>query len=106
MNKKIRDLNSKLIEASRIISIERERARHKITVLEEVNKLKSEFISNVSHELRTPLASIVGFAETILSDSDLPKETLNEFSNIILMEGKRLGKTYQRYSRFFSIRIG
>ena len=103
---KIRDLNSKLIEASRIISIERERARHKITVLEEVNKLKSEFISNVSHELRTPLASIVGFAETILSDSDLPKETLNEFSNIILMEGKRLAKLINDILDFSQLESG
>jgi PAS domain S-box-containing protein len=89
---KIKDLNSKLIEANRIIAIERERARHKITVLEELNKLKSEFISNVSHELRTPLASIVGFAETIESDSDLPPESVKEFSNIILTEGKRLAR--------------
>jgi PAS domain S-box-containing protein len=89
---KIKDLNSKLIEANRIISIERERARHKITVLEELNKLKSEFISNVSHELRTPLASIVGFAETILSDTDLPEETIREFVDIILTEGQRLAK--------------
>lgn len=103
---KIKDLNSKLIEASRIISIERERARHKITVLEEVNKLKSEFISNVSHELRTPLASIVGFAETIISDSDLPKETLNEFSNIILMEGKRLAKLINDILDFSQLESG
>ena len=91
-DQKIRDLNSKLIEANRIISIERERARHKITVLEELNKLKSEFISNVSHELRTPLASIVGFAETILSDTDLPEKTTREFVDIILTEGRRLAK--------------
>jgi len=103
---KIRDLNSKLIEANRIISIERERARHKITVLEEVNKLKSEFISNVSHELRTPLASIVGFAETIISDTDLPKETLNEFSNIILMEGKRLAKLINDILDFSQLESG
>ncbi len=89
---KIRDLNSKLIEANRIISIERERAKNKITILEEINKLKSEFISNVSHELRTPLASIVGFAETIVSDSDLPKDMIYEFCNIILQEGNRLAK--------------
>ena len=89
---KIRELNTKLIEANRIISIERERAKHKIGVLEELNKLKGEFISNISHELRTPLASIVGFAETITSDSDLPKEMVKEFSGIILSEGKRLAK--------------
>jgi len=103
---KIKDLNSKLIEANRIISIERERARHKISVLEELNKLKSEFISNVSHELRTPLASIVGFAETILSDPELNKETINEFSNIILVEGKRLGKLINDVLDFSKLESG
>ena len=103
---KIKDLNSKLIEASRIISIERERARNKISVLEEVNKLKSEFISNVSHEMRTPLASIVGFAETLVSDSDLPKETLDEFCNIILMEGKRLAKLINDILDFSKLESG
>jgi two-component system, sporulation sensor kinase E len=103
---KIKDLNAKLIEANRIISIERERARNKITVLEELNKLKSEFISNVSHELRTPLASIVGFAETIYSDQDLGKETLKEFSNIILNEGKRLGKLINDLLDFSKLEAG
>lgn len=103
---KIKDLNAKLIEANRIISIERERARHKITVLEELNKLKSEFISNVSHELRTPLASIVGFAETIISDTDLPNETVHEFSNIILTEGKRLGKLINDLLDFSKLESG
>lgn len=103
---KIKDLNAKLIEANRIISIERERARNKITVLEELNKLKSEFISNVSHELRTPLASIVGFAETITSDPDLPKETLNEFVNIILSEGRRLAKLINDLLDFSKLESG
>jgi PAS domain S-box-containing protein len=103
---KIKDLNSKLIEANRIISIERERARHKITVLEELNKLKSEFISNVSHELRTPLASIVGFAETILSDNDLPDETVREFIGIILTEGQRLAKLINDLLDFSKLNSG
>lgn len=88
----VRELNNKLIEANRIISIERDRAKQKITVLEELNKLKNDFISRVSHELRTPLASIVGFAETIVYDEELPKEMISEFSKIILDEGKRLSK--------------
>jgi|GEM_PF-544802 len=103
---KIKDLNTKLIEANRIISIERERARYKITVLEELNKLKSEFISNVSHELRTPLASIVGFAETILSDTDLTKETLLEFNGIILTEGKRLARLINDLLDFSKLESG
>jgi PAS domain S-box-containing protein len=103
---KIRELNTKLIEASRIISIERERVKHKINVLEELNKLKSEFISNVSHELRTPLASIVGFAETIMSDQGLSKETIHEFSEIILSEGKRLAKLIDNLLDFSKLESG
>ncbi|MEG8946741.1 PAS domain-containing sensor histidine kinase [Rosettibacter firmus] len=103
---KIKELNAKLIEANRIISIERERARQKITLLEELNKLKSEFVSNISHELRTPLASVVGFAETIATDSDLPKETIKEFSEIILSEGRRLAKIINDVLDFSRLETG
>jgi len=103
---KIKELNTKLIEAGRIISIERERVKHKINVLEELNKLKSEFISNVSHELRTPLASIVGFAETIMSDQGLSMDTIHEFSEIILSEGKRLAKLIDNLLDFSKLESG
>ncbi len=89
---KLKDLNAKLIEANRVITIEKDRAKQQITVLEELNRLKNEFVSNVSHELRTPLASIVGFAETIATDRDLSRGMIEEFSEVILTEGKRLAK--------------
>ncbi|MFH1198057.1 MAG: PAS domain-containing sensor histidine kinase [bacterium] len=103
---KLKDLNDKLIEANRIISIERDRAKQQIVVLEEINKLKNEFISNVSHELRTPLASIVGFAETIDSDPNLPIETVKEFNQIILNEGKRLAKLINEILDFSKLEAG
>lgn len=84
------DLNNKLIEANRIISIERDRVKQRISVLEELNHLKSEFVANISHELRTPLASIIGFSETIDSDTDMPESVRIDFNKIILTESKRL----------------
>ncbi len=90
--RKLKELNAKLIEANRIISIERDRAKQKISVLEELNSLKSDFISNMSHELRTPLASIVGFSETIDTDTELTADKIKEFNKIILDESKRLAK--------------
>jgi PAS domain S-box-containing protein len=86
------DLKPKLIEAERLIALERARSSHQKMMLDELNSMKSEFVSNISHELRTPLASIVGFSETIASDPNMPLEMRNEFNLIILNEGKRLAK--------------
>ena len=92
IEKELSDLKPKLVEAERLIALERARSSHQKMMLEEVNQMKSEFVSNISHELRTPLASIVGFSETIASDPNMPVEMRNEFNLIILNEGKRLAK--------------
>lgn len=63
------------------------------TSIEELERLKDDFLSSVSHELRTPLASIIGFAETLKSDTELPRELATEFLDIILNESKRLAAT-------------
>ncbi|MCX8056419.1 MAG: HAMP domain-containing histidine kinase [Ignavibacteria bacterium] len=64
-----------------------------ILSLDELEKLKENFLSSISHELRTPLASIIGFTETLKNDPNLPKEIYTEFLDIILEEGKRLAAT-------------
>jgi len=87
---KVKELSLKLSESERLVSIERNRANQRRTILDELNRLKNDFLSNISHEMRTPLASIIGFSETIVSDPEMSKESKVEFSNLILKEGKRL----------------
>jgi two-component system, OmpR family, phosphate regulon sensor histidine kinase PhoR len=52
-----------------------------VTVSEQLDKMKRDFVANVSHELRTPLTVLRGFAETMqdLDESDvaLQRSSLN-----------------------------
>lgn len=62
------------------------------TGLEQLSKMKSEFVSKVSHELRTPLTSIKGFAEILLEHDDIEPATKKEFLGIINSESSRLAR--------------
>jgi len=56
-----------------------------MTPLEEVERLRSEFLGMVSHELRTPLTSIRGSATTMLdATSDLDPTEMRQFLRIIV----------------------
>ncbi|MBA3532001.1 MAG: GAF domain-containing protein [Ardenticatenales bacterium] len=46
--------------------------RANLKQLQEVDRLKSEFLASMSHELRTPLNSIIGFSKIILRGIDGP----------------------------------
>lgn len=58
--------------------------------LEEVETSRQHFVSNVSHELKTPLSSIKVLSESILLDSEAPKETYIEFLKDINSEVDRM----------------
>jgi PAS domain S-box-containing protein len=89
---KITALKGNLAEMDRLLNVERQRSNKQKVVLEELNRLKNEFISQFSHEMRTPLSSVIGFAEAICSDDQLAEETKKEFQTEILKEAKRLAR--------------
>lgn len=53
--------------------------------------LRKDFVSSVSHEFKTPLSSITAFVEAI-REPDIGRDTLLEYTDIILDETNRLNK--------------
>ncbi len=62
-----------------------------ITKEKEVDRMKTDFVSNVSHELRTPLASIKGFVSTLI-ETEVTEDERKEFLTIVDQESDRLNQ--------------
>lgn len=62
---------------------------HDITHFKEIDRLKSDFVSNVSHDLRTPLAVISGYATALAMTGDLSDEQ-REYADSIISSVKRM----------------
>ena len=60
-----------------------------ITAAKELDRAKDELIATVSHELRTPLASLVGFAELLLT-REFSAAQRQQYLETMLHEGRRL----------------
>ena len=59
--------------------------------LEELENMRSSFISDVSHELRTPMTTVSGFVEGIL-DGTVPEESREKYLATVLEETKRMNR--------------
>jgi signal transduction histidine kinase len=60
--------------------------------LQELDRLKDDFVSTVTHELRTPLTSMRAFAEILLDNPELPAAERERFLHIVIEEIERLSR--------------
>ncbi|HVM21782.1 MAG TPA: ATP-binding protein [Sphingomicrobium sp.] len=60
------------------------------TELMAAEKMRVDFVANASHELRTPLSAIIGYAETLAEEGDIPAETRIRFGTTIRNEAQRM----------------
>ena len=86
----IREYSRRLEEKSRELQATTEELRHANATLQQLDRLKDEFVSNVSHELRTPLTSIRSFSEILFDEPELDLAQRQEFLGIIVRESERL----------------
>jgi signal transduction histidine kinase len=79
-----------LEQKSRALEAASEELRTANDRLQELDRLKDDFVSTVSHELRTPLTSIRAFSEILREDPDLDPVQREKFLAIIVKETERL----------------
>lgn len=77
----IRALNDELTHASKeAIQAQDEAIKAKEEAIkakemaENANRIKSQFLANMSHELRTPLNGVLGYAQLLVEQKDIPEE--------------------------------
>jgi Na+/proline symporter/nitrogen-specific signal transduction histidine kinase len=58
--------------------------------LQELDRMKDDFLTTVSHELRTPLTSIRSFSEILFDHPNLDSEERTRFLGIVIKESERL----------------
>jgi signal transduction histidine kinase len=110
---KILDEASQVIEYSRQLE-EKSRALEAASAelraanlrLQEIDRLKDEFLTTVTHELRTPLTSIRSFSEILHDNAELPPDQRREFLTIIIKESERLTRLINQVLDLAKIEAG
>ncbi|MCI0546347.1 MAG: ATP-binding protein [Candidatus Rokubacteria bacterium] len=74
--------------------------------LEELSRLKSDFVTIVSHELRTPLTSIRSLSESLLGARDMSRERQEQFLAIITAESQRMSRMISQLLDLSQIEAG
>lgn len=88
----VRAYSHKLEEKSRALEAATAELRAANERLQELDRLKDDFMSSVTHELRTPLTSIRALSEMMLDDPDIGVEDRQRFIGIIVSETVRLSR--------------
>lgn len=73
------------------------------TKLEELNLMKTEFISTVSHEIRTPMSSILGLSELLKGGKIQESAKQEQLLNLITSECTRLSRFLHNILEFGKI---
>ncbi|MCF6340098.1 MAG: ATP-binding protein [Sulfurimonas sp.] len=61
-----------------------------------INKQRNDILSALSHEFKNPVASIIGYAQTIQEDNDMPENIRNKFLSKISSNGNKISKMLDR----------
>ena len=100
------DETSRLLEANRQLEVAGRQLHQANERLQELDRLKDDFVSTVNHELRTPLTSIRSFSEILRDNPELDAQNRAAFYDIIIRETERLTRLINQMLDLAQIQSG
>jgi len=103
--KEFERINIKLIKTLEKIK-KREKEKRKYTAkIKLKNRQRSDMLSAIAHEFRNPIASIMGYAQTLTDDEEIPPQLRSKFLHKIYSNGEKIEELLSRlllWNRFES----
>ncbi|MCK5854852.1 MAG: HAMP domain-containing histidine kinase [Sulfurovaceae bacterium] len=105
LTKEFENINVRLIHLLRKIK-KRDRKKRKYTAkIKLKNRQRSDMLSAIAHEFRNPIAAIMGYAQTLNDDEEIPPNLRKKFLNKIYNNGDKIEELLSRlllWNRFES----
>jgi len=90
------DINQNLIKVLNSAKKREETKQRYNTKLKLKNRQRGDMISAIAHEFRNPIASIMGYAQTLQDDYDIPKSLQEKFLGKIYNNGNKIESLLSR----------
>lgn len=92
---------SVLVQLAQMASVAVEKTKlYEKTAAQEAARFRDEIVAGVSHDMQTPLAAIVGFADLLTQDPDLPREDRKEIYGTLSRQARSLRSLVQQFLDF------
>ena len=105
LTKEFENINIKLIHLLRKIKKRNKKKRKYTAQIKLKNRQRSDMLSAIAHEFRNPIAAIMGYAQTLNDDDEIPPLLQKKFLTKIYNNGEKIEELLSRlllWNRFES----
>ncbi len=100
------NINLKLIQILRKMKRKEKEKRKYTAKIKLKNRQRSDMLSAIAHEFRNPIAAIMGYAQTLTDDEDIPPALRSKFLHKIYNNGDKIEELLSRLLLWNSFESG